>query len=139
MKTNIKNIIRLSLTGLCLLMATSVFLSSVHAKDLINQTPVKNKASALGDQAIKRLDDPAQKSINDLHSHTDKTMVKSLLKSISDNSSTAARREQRSETSSVGDSLQARFIEILLIWRLTLAYRSARTSSSLTSLSSSAC
>ncbi len=126
MKTNIKKLRHICSTSLSAFLVLAVFLTSAHAKDLASSPMIKSKVSFLDDQTTKRADDPVTKSIGDLHSHVDKTMVKdpglqkSMAKSFADTNSLAARRER--EEGEDDQSLSVKLIEMMFMARLTLAY-----------------
>lgn len=123
MKTNIKHTTKHFTLALSLTLASAVFLSASHAKDIIG--PPKQTVAILSD-ASQPAKDPAKevtaKSISELHSHVDKTMVKDpgLSKTFGDSASLAARREQR-EDHEDNRSLGHRLVEMMIMAHLALA------------------
>ena len=127
MSTNIKRIRHLLSVSLSTFLVLAVFLTSTHAKDIAAGPSLKTKTSLGDDAAVRKVDDTAvSKSIGDLHSHVDKTMVKDpgMNKSFGDNSALAARREREEIEEERPVSLK--MIEMMFMARLTLAYALAR-------------
>lgn len=127
MKTNINKIRHLLSVSLSAFLVLAVFLTSTHAKDIAAGPGLKTKTSLGDDAAVRKVDDTAvSKSIGDLHSHVDKTMVKDpgMNKSFGDNSALAARRER--EEIEEEQPLSLKMIEMMFMARLTLAYALAR-------------
>lgn len=104
-------------------MVVSVFLTATHAKDLVSATRVKLRA--VDTQATRTQDDPMQKSLGDLHSHTDKTMLKSFVKQMSDSPTLAAKRHEGNEHDAEEQSLSMKLFEAFFMMQLAFAY--ART------------
>ena len=127
MKT--KNIIHTYITRNCrrmlsVIMVFAVMLVATHAKDIVAQPTIRPIKFPLSNTqlASRSQDDPMQKSVGDLHNHTDKTMLKNFAKSMGDASSLAARRDDHDEPS--GDrSLSRRLFEVYMM--LQFAYASA--------------
>lgn len=123
MKTKIKHIYHLCYRTVSACLVVAVMLAATHAKDVIAQ-PVILAGKSQGDaqMAARTPDDPAQKSMSDLHNHTDKTMLKNFAKSMGDTSSLAARRDERDEPSD-DRTLSRRLFEVYMM--IQFAYASA--------------
>lgn len=120
MKTKIKHIIKVTFS---VFLVAAVFLTATHAKDLVAQQPVKQKAArAVETQAARTTDDPVQKSMGDLHNHTDKTMLKSFVKQMGDSPSLAAKRHEKDEHGNEEQSLSMRLFEAFFMMQLAFAY-----------------
>ena len=121
MKTKIKKVISTLFAGI---LVISVFLTATHAKDLVNPTAsTKAKARVIETQAARAQDDPMQKSLGDLHNHTDKTMLKHFVKQVGgDSPSLAARREDNDEHTTDEQSFSMRLFEAFFMMQLAFAY-----------------
>lgn len=119
MKTKIKKLTTITLS---LFMVLAVFLTSTHAKDIVSAQPVKAKARAVDTQATRTIDDPVQKSMSDLHSHSDKTMLKNFAKSMGDTPSLASKRNEKDEPSVNEQPLSLRILEAFFMVQLAVAY-----------------
>lgn len=101
MKTKIHHITNVMYALLAAILVVAVFLSATHAKDIVNNQPTraKSKSARVVETIPTRtvLDEPIQKSINDLHNHTDKTMLKNFVKAVGDAPSLAAKRQERED------------------------------------------
>lgn len=104
-------------------LVVAVMLTATHAKDIVGQPMVRSKTSLDTATAARTQDDPAQKSMSDLHNHTDKTMLKNIAKSMGDASSLAARRDERDGSSEDERTFSQRLFEAYLM--LQFAYASA--------------
>jgi len=127
MKTKINKIRHLLSVSLSAFLVLAVFLTSTHVKDLTPGNTPRSKVALTDDATAKKVDDSTvSKSIGDLHSHVDKTMVKDpgMNKSFGDNSALAARRER--EEIEEEQPLSLKMIEMMFMARLTLAYALAR-------------
>jgi hypothetical protein len=127
MKINISKLHRFFAACLSSFLVLAVFLTSTHAKDIASGSSLRSKVSFTDDASTKKVDDSTvAKSIGDLHSHVDKTMVKdpgmnkSMNKSFGDSSALLARRER--EEVEEEQSLGVKVIEMMFMARLTLAY-----------------
>lgn len=112
--------------ALSAVLVLAVFLTATHAKDVAG-LPQKTKVATTDGQVARTADDTmVAKSIGDLHSHVDKTMVKDpgMSKSFGDNSALAARRER--EEIEEERPLSLKMIEMMFMARLTLAYAFTR-------------
>ncbi len=119
MKTKIKKLIT---TFFASLLVVSVFLTATHAKDIVNTQPLKTKARAIDTQAARTVDDPVQKSMGDLHSHSDKTMLKNFAKSMGDTPSLATKRSEKDEQLVDEQPLSVRMLEAYFMMQLAFAY-----------------
>ncbi len=119
MKTKIKKI---TTTLFASLLVLSVFLTATHAKDIVNTQPLKTKARAIDTQAARTTDDPVQKSMGDLHSHSDKTMLKNFAKSMGDTPTLAAKRSEKDEQLVDEQPLSVRMLEAYFMMQLAFAY-----------------
>ncbi len=119
MKTKIKKI---TTTLFASLLVVSVFLTATHAKDIVNTQPLKTKARAIDTQAARTTDDPVQKSMGDLHSHSDKTMLKNFAKSMGDTPTLAAKRSEKDEQLVDEQPLSVRMLEAYFMMQLAFAY-----------------
>lgn len=123
MKTKIKHITKIIFSTL---MVVAVFLTATHAKDIVNPQPIRQKARSVETQtqqpqATRTSDDPVQKSMGDLHNHTDKTMLKNFAKSMGDAPSLAAKRNEKDEQDD-DRSLSMRLFEAYFMMQLAFAY-----------------
>lgn len=122
MKQKITQLFHHLSVALSMMLVLAVFLTAAHAKD-VAALPQKAKAMATDGQAVRAADETmASKSLGDLHSHVDKTMVKDpgMNKSFGDNSALTARRER--EEIEEERPLSLKVIEMMFMARLTLAY-----------------
>ena len=123
MKTKIKHIFTVTFS---LFLVLAVFLTATHAKDIVGgaqQTKQKTRAVAeTQPQAARTTDDPVQKSMSDLHNHTDKTMLKNFAKQMGDVPSLAAKRQEKDENTSDEQSLSMRLFEAFFMMQLAFAY-----------------
>lgn len=123
MKTKNKSTTTPASRLLSALLVLAVVLTATHAKEVAGQPLPAVKSNGNDMQAAVRAnDDPVQKSMSDLHNHTDKTMLKNFAKSMGDASSLAARREERDDPADVR-SLSHRLFETYLM--LQFAYATA--------------
>lgn len=107
-------------------MVIAVILTATHAKDIAGSAVLKIKTTTpLDDGLTRRIDDPVTKALSDLHNHTDKTMVKSLVKNISDNPAALSRRNNEPEAADIA-SFKTRVVEALLMWRMLFAFALSR-------------
>lgn len=120
MKTKIKHLLTLAFAAV---IVVAVFLSATHAKDILgNTTPSKAKARAIDAQVTRTVqDDPVQKSMGDLHNHTDKTMLKHFVKQVGDTPALAARRNEKDDID-VEQSFSMRLFEAFFMMQLAFAY-----------------
>lgn len=120
MKTKIKHIAKIIFSSVIVL---AVFLTATHAKDIVSASgqPLKQKARTLETQSA-RVDDPVQKSMSDLHNHTDKTMLKNFAKQIADSPTLAAKRNEKDELSADEQPLSTRLLEAMFMMQLAFAY-----------------
>lgn len=120
MKTKIKHIIKATFSSVIVL---AVFLTATHAKDIMAAQPTKQKAArAVETQAARTTDDPVQKSMGDLHNHTDKTMLKNFAKQMGDSPSLAAKRNEKDDHENEEQSLSMRLFEAFFMMQLAFAY-----------------
>lgn len=122
MKTKIKNI---TTSLFASLLVVSVFLTATHAKDIVNNQPLKTKARVADTQATRTVDDPVQKSMGDLHNHSDKTMLKNFAKSMGDSPSLATKRSEKDEVLVDEQPLSVRMLEAFFMMQLAFAYSRA--------------
>jgi hypothetical protein len=119
MKTKIKKITTITFS---FLMVLAVFLTATHAKDIISAQPVKTKARAVETQATRTVDDPIQKSVSDLHNHSDKTMLKNFAKSMGDTPTLASKRTEKDDPITDDQPLSVRLLEAYFMMQLAYAY-----------------
>lgn len=124
MKTNIRHTLHLCKTLLSALLVVSVFLTATHARDVVSMSPAKPKLRGVETQA-RTQDDPVQKSLSDLHNHTDKTMLKNFAKSMGDSTTLAAKRDEHDERSADDQPMSVRLFEAYLMMQLAFAYARA--------------
>lgn len=123
MKTNIKTFHHFCTVALSALLVVAVFLTSTHAKDLVSRSPLGSKASFLDDQSFKKVDDPMSKSLNDLHNHSDKTMLNHFAKSFGDASSLAANRREEKGSDDEGETpFSLRLFQAFFMVQVAYAY-----------------
>lgn len=114
MKTKI---ITLSTIILAYVLCASVVLASAHAKDLAKHGSGDYIAST------GKPTDINAKALSDLHNHTDKTMLKSFAKAVSDTGMRARERELKADVSRIEKTLLNHLSEALLFWRLAISLR----------------
>ena len=119
MKTKIKKLTTITFS---LFMVLAVFLTATHAKDIVGAQPVKAKARTVETQATRTVDDPIQKSVSDLHNHSDKTMLKNFAKSMSDTPTLAAKRTEKDDPITDDQPLSVRLLEAYFMMQLAFAY-----------------
>jgi hypothetical protein len=122
MKTKIKKLTTITLS---LFMVLAVFLTATHAKDIMSAQPVKTKARAVETQATRTFDDPVQKSVSDLHNHSDKTMLKNFAKSMGDTPTLSTKRNEKNDQRVEDQPLSVRLLEAFLMMQLAYAYSRA--------------
>ena len=125
MKTNIRHTLHLCKSMLSALLIVSVFLTATHAKDVVATSPEKTKLRIVESQSTRSQDDPVQKSVGDLHNHTDKTMLKNFAKSMGDSTTLAAKRDEHDERSADDQPMSVRLFEAYLMMQLAFAYARA--------------
>lgn len=108
------------------LVVVAVFLTAMHAKDIVNDQPLPSQTDPVTEAPLPRpTKDPLQKSLGELHHHTDNTTVKNFGKAFSgDAPSLAAKRQLREEDSTEDKPLSQRLLEVYLM--VQLAYASVR-------------
>lgn len=109
-KTTLKEKLTITLAGL---IAFSVFLLAIHAKDLVRYSDA--------DAAIKvTYKDISKKSIGELHNHIDKQMVKTFDKGTSDNAIVASRNRGDLDLlpGEEDPGILVRLQETLLLWHI---------------------
>jgi hypothetical protein len=120
MKTKIKKLTTISIS---LFMVLAVFLTATHAKDLVAAQPIRSKARAIDNpQAARTTDDPVQKSVGDLHNHSDKTMLKNFAKSVGDTPTLATKRSEKDDVITDDQPLSVRLLEAYFMMQLAFAY-----------------
>ena len=122
MKTKIKHILK---TTFSVFLVLAVLLTATHAKDLVSSRPIKQKTARTVEtqtQVARTTDDPVQKSMGDLHNHTDKTMLKSFVKQMGDSPSLAAKRNEKDDHENEEQSLSMRLFEAFFMMQLAFAY-----------------
>lgn len=121
MKTKTTSLTRHTTTLISSLMIVAVFLTAAHAKDVAALQP-RPDATSVDAPTIRTHADITAKSLGELHSHVDKTIVKDpgMSKSLSDASSLAARRER--EEIEEDQPLSVKMIEMMLLVKLAYAY-----------------
>lgn len=100
MKTKIHHLNHLCMSIFASFIVVAVFLTATHAKDIVNNQPLKlrpKSVQANENLPTRTIDEPIQKSLSDLHNHTDKTMLKHFAKSMGDAPSLAAKRQERED------------------------------------------
>lgn len=106
------NIYEYFIVGIASFIAISVFLLSVHAKDIFHYQELISTANV-------RYDKISEKAASELHDHVDKQVLKSFSKSFGDTMAVSRSREQNYTPSHEEDpGLLARIQETLLIWRI---------------------
>ncbi len=130
MKTKITTTLATLSTALSLLLVVAVFLTAAHAKDVVAAAPAATRSTDDQQSATRTVhDDLVVKSIRELHSHVDKTMVKdpgmgkSMSKMFGDNASLVGRREH--DDTHEEQPLSVKLIEMMLMIRLTYAHITA--------------
>ncbi len=104
-------------------MVLAVFLTATHAKDLVAAQPIRSKARAIDNpQAARTTDDPVQKSVGDLHNHSDKTMLKNFAKSVGDTPTLATKRSEKDDVITDDQPLSVRLLEAYFMMQLAFAY-----------------
>ncbi len=124
MKTKTKKIFKTLSVSLSVFLAVAVFLTATHAKDIVS--PVSSSPAADANTAnttVRQIEKPIDKSIGDLHSHVDKTMVKSMAKAVSGGDN-AVMQNARREQGEINEEqpLSVRMIEMMLMIKLAYAY-----------------
>ncbi|NCU30623.1 hypothetical protein EOL73_03450 [Candidatus Saccharibacteria bacterium] len=109
-KTKIKSYFIVSLASF---IAFSVFLISIHSKDLVKYS---------GDASFAKVttyNDLSDKAVKELHDHVDKQILKSFSKVFNDGSIIASRsRDDFDATYEEDPGLWGRFHEQLMLWRV---------------------
>lgn len=120
MKTKIKHLLTLAFSAV---IVVAVFLTATHAKDIVGNTAhSKHKARAIDTQVARATqDDPVQKSMGDLHSHTDKTMLKHFVKQVGDTATLATKRTEKDDMSDE-QPFSMRLFEAFFMMQLAFAY-----------------
>lgn len=108
-KTNIKSYF---VVGLASFIAFSVFLVSVHSKDIAKYSDTSYARSTT-------YNDLSEKAVKELHDHVDKHVLKSFSKVFNDGSMLASRsRDDFDATYEEDPGLWGRFHEQLMLWRV---------------------
>lgn len=98
--------------SLASLIAFSVFLVSVHSKDLAKYNDITYARSS-------SYNDLSEKAVKELHDHVDKQVLKSFSKVFNDGSMLASRsRDDFDATYEEDPGLWGRFHEQLMLWRV---------------------
>ncbi len=108
-KTKLSQRIIIALAGL---VAFSVLLLSVHAKDLVQYRELAN----LGRVEYR---DISEKAAGELHDHVDKQVLKTFAKTFNDNYTTSRGREgDYMPTTEEDPGILGRLQETILMWRI---------------------
>ena len=109
------------LSFLAYTVAFSVVLFSVHARDLAASN--NGTVSVDTTHPVKlRIDDTSAKSVADLHSHVEKTVIKTFEKSTSDQTILIRQRQTSNSVSDTSRPLAVIMMEMLFMFRLTYAF-----------------
>ncbi len=127
MKTKNHHTHTLAYSLMSALLVVAVVLSATHAKDIVNPQPLRNKSQRVAETSMPRptaIDEPIQKSLGDLHNHTDKTMLKHFVKaSPSDAPSLAAKRQEREDHLSAEEQpVSLRLFQAYFMMQIAYAY-----------------
>lgn len=112
MKTAKTKIVQSFIVGMASFIALSVFLLSIHAKDVVQYREL---------MAANRIEyhDISEKAASELHDHVDKQILKTFAKTFGDNYTISRGRESDYTPHLEEDpGLLARLQEKLLIWRV---------------------
>lgn len=113
------------LSVLAYTLATAVVLASVHARDIVANSNKIVHFDAVSTAKV-HTDDVAAKAIGDLHNHVDKTFVKSMVKSVSEQATLIRQRQSLEDLDSIDRPLSVLVMEMLLMFRLSYASILAR-------------
>lgn len=134
MKNKNKKPVSTTLIGLVSCMIAALFMTSVHAKDILT-TSLGYKKSAQtayygnglerfqlsNEKSVKRDDNLASKAASHLHNHIDKTMVKDIVSHLNDTNNAINARREAEPGYEAEDTVKKRLVELLLFARIMYA------------------
>lgn len=113
-------------TSLAYILAMAVVMSSLHIKDIVANNNEAAIQAAQQRTARAHMEDVSAKAMSELHNHVEKTMVKSLVKAMSDPAVVGRQRQTIEDAMESDRGLSVVLMEMLLMFRLSYAFALAR-------------